>query len=372
MSAVLDAAPAALGYDDLPAADTLRTRFAEARQNGLRARDAARSIGVPEGAAIEAHTGLHGQALHAVPLRGPWVELLQGLQACGPLMALTRNHSTVHERTGVYENVSAGAGGGIALGPDIDLRLFFGRWHAGYAVTEAPRTVGGTPTRSLQFFDAHGEAVHKIYVREATDLAAFDALVQRFGDPGARRSFGAPPPPPAVKSDAEIDAAGLRAAWAGMQDTHAFFGLLRQFGAERQQALRLAQGSFTERVAPTAVAQVLHAAAASQLPIMVFVGSAGCIQIHTGPVQRIVPMEREGVAWINVLDPSFNLHLRTDQIATAWVVRKPTADGDVTSLEAFDHQGELMAMFFGARKPGAAELPGWRALVAALPREQAP
>lgn len=31
-------------------------------------------------------------------------------------------------------------------------------------------------------------------------------------------------------------------------------------------------------------------------------------------------------------------------------------------------QGDLMAMFFGERKPGLAELPGWRELVAGLPR----
>jgi putative hemin transport protein len=55
----------------------------------------------------------------------------------------------------------------------------------------------------------------------------------------------------------------------------------------------------------------------------------------------------------------------------AWVVRKPTADGDVTSLELFDADGETLAMFFGERKPGRAELASWRALVDTLPRTAA-
>jgi putative hemin transport protein len=117
------------------------------------------------------------------------------------------------------------------------------------------------------------------------------------------------------------------------------------------------------------VAQLLGDAAVDALPIMVFVGSGGCIQIHTGPVHNIQPLDTPGGAqWINVMDPGFNLHLRCDMIASVWAVQKPTSDGVVTSVEAFDAQGELMAMFFGERKPGQHELQGWRELVAGLPR----
>ena len=72
-----------------------------------------------------------------------------------------------------------------------------------------------------------------------------------------------------------------------------------------------------------------------------------------------------------MLDPGFNLHLREDLIEHVWVVEKPTSDGVVTSVEAFDRSGELMAMFFGARKPGKPELPAWRNIVAKLPRLEA-
>jgi putative hemin transport protein len=95
---------------------------------------------------------------------------------------------------------------------------------------------------------------------------------------------------------------------------------------------------------------------------MVFVGNHGMIQIHTGPVVRIVPTG----PWINVLDPDFNLHLREDAVAEAWLVRKPTRDGVVTSVELLDARGGLIATFFGARKPGKPEDPRWRALADGL------
>ena len=91
------------------------------------------------------------------------------------------------------------------------------------------------------------------------------------------------------------------------------------------------------------------------------------IQIHTGPVHKVAVMG----PWLNVLDPSFNLHLREDHIASAWVVRKPTSDGLVTSLELFDAQGDTIAMLFGERKPGRTELCAWRAIIDSLLDERA-
>jgi putative hemin transport protein len=70
--------------------------------------------------------------------------------------------------------------------------------------------------------------------------------------------------------------------------------------------------------------------------------------------------------WLNVLDPTFNLHLREDAIASSWVVRKPTRDGDVTSLELFDAAGFCFAQLFGQRKPGVPELESWRAVLQVL------
>jgi len=66
------------------------------------------------------------------------------------------------------------------------------------------------------------------------------------------------------------------------------------------------------------------------------------------------------------MDPDFNLHLDTDKIAQVWIVRKPTADGEVTALEVYNEMGEIIVQFFGKRKPGIPELTEWRELVASL------
>jgi putative hemin transport protein len=70
--------------------------------------------------------------------------------------------------------------------------------------------------------------------------------------------------------------------------------------------------------------------------------------------------------WLNVSSSDFRLHLRRDVITSAFIVRKPTKDGDVHSLELFDHEGFCFAQVFGARKPGNPELYGWRTIISEL------
>ena len=95
---------------------------------------------------------------------------------------------------------------------------------------------------------------------------------------------------------------------------------------------------------------------------MVFVGNPGCVQIHSGLVHRVEVMG----PWLNVLDPTFNLHLREDRIASAWIVRKPSVNGDIHALELYDASAHNFAQVFGQRLAGQTERADWRALVAGI------
>jgi len=61
------------------------------------------------------------------------------------------------------------------------------------------------------------------------------------------------------------------------------------------------------------------------------------------------------------------MHLKQNDVYKAWVVKKPTTDGEVTSIELFDREKNLIAQFFGLRKPGIHELEAWRKLVSEIP-----
>jgi putative hemin transport protein len=351
--------------------ETLRQAFATARQQAheqarpARHRDIAARLEVSEGELIAAHCGefAAGESpLQARRLREEWSVLIESLAPLGELMALTRNESCVHEKVGVYANASTQHGVGLVLGSAIDLRVFYSQWAHGFAISE--HLADGAVQRSLQFFDPAGQAVHKIFLRPATDVAAFESLIELFLSD--EQQPGIEPGPAwsdaAEKPDAEINIAAFREAWASLRDTHEFFGMLKRFGVSRAQALRLADARYVQPLASASAQELLSRAAQEAVPIMCFVGNPGMIQIHSGPVKHVAVMG----PWLNVLDPGFNLHLREDHIASAWLVRKPTSDGLVCSLELFDARQQLIAQFFGERKPGQAERCDWRELLESL------
>jgi len=339
---------------------TLQKEYAQlkAEQPRLRSRDAAQKLGISEAELLTLSLGDN-----VTRLEGDWKQLLKDVYDMGYVMALTRNEYVVHERKGVYDNVSFYEGHGnvgVAVNPDIDLRFFMNEWVYGFAITmergELPTLYG------FQFFNSRGEAVHKIYSTPRSNLEAYHKIVATYQAPVQEVLLDvdkSPLDPRVEKVDSQIDVAGFQDAWINLADTHHFFGMLKKYEVTRTQALRLAPEGYTYRVANDTAFRVLEAAAAQEVPIMVFVHSKGCVQIHTGEIKHLKWMDH----WFNVLDPHFNLHLDTSAIHETWIVRKPTTDGIVTSLELFDSAGELIVYFFGKRKPGIPELESWRALI---------
>ncbi len=319
-----------------------------------RARDFAHANGLTEAALVAAHVGHGTTAIDATPDR-----LFPLIRDLGDVMALTRNDSCVHERRGVYSDYRSGPHAAMVLDPEIDLRIFPAHWRYAFAVVEQGED---GPRRSLQIFDAAGDAVHKVHLKPQSHVDAFDALTATLGLPdqpqtltlAPRTPTEGPKPNPARADD-------LRREWDAMTDTHQFNTLTRRLKMNRLGAYQLAGTPRAERIATDGVTRALHTAADGGIPLMIFVGNQGCIQIHGGPIEKVAPMG----PWINVMDPRFNLHLRADHIAEAWRVRKPTRTGDANSIEAFDRDGGLILQIFGYRKdkPPTA----WDAFVKSLP-----
>jgi putative hemin transport protein len=222
--------------------------------------------------------------------------------------------------------------------------------------------------RSLQVFDAAGDAVHKIHLKPQSLHGLWPDLIgnMRLAVQAQTVTLAARPPAEPARGEAS-SATALRDDWDRMTDTHQFLGLVRNHGMNRLGAYRVAGAPYVQPLDPQAVTLTLNDAARAGIPVMIFVGNAGCIQIHGGRVEKIVPMG----PWINVMDPRFNLHLRADRLAEVYRVWKPTRTGDVFSVEGFAADGELILQVFGYRKDTPAA--PWNALVAALPRlEQVP
>ncbi|MBN9671933.1 hemin-degrading factor [Roseibium aggregatum] len=325
----------------------------------MRERDLALSLGISEAELVGSFVGFGARRIAP-----RFDDLFPGLKEVGEVMALTRNESAVHEKIGPFEKFVPGKRAALMLGEKIDLRMFPSNWVHGFAV-EKPD--GKDVRRSLQFFDAHGDAVQKIHARPATDLEAWKRLVDRLvledQTPGrlpevsVAESFSRKRPIEGVED-------ALRSRWEAMTDPHQFHGMLKDLDIDRVSAFELAGESWAWPLDAGAVPALLRIAASEGIPIMCFVANRGCIQIHSGEIATVM----DKGPWINVMDPTFHLHLRTDHIHEVWAVRKPADVGHVTSIEAYNSAGEQIIQFFGVRGEGNAERSDWRGLAENLPR----
>jgi len=343
---------------DTRASDPAEIRRLRGLHSEMRERDFARIHRISEAQLVAAFVG------HGVIRLNPDVEtLLANAGSLGEVMVLTRNQSAVHEKIGPFEKTHYAPQASMALGDQVDLRIFPEHWASGFAVEKA--MPDGMVRRSLQFFDRAGDAVFKLHLRETSNIEAYQSLVRSLVAAEQANTVDVVPyeESESLRPDAATPAT-LKAQWDQLTDTHQFFPMLRRLNLTRHQAVSMIDPQYAWPLGLSAVTAAFQQAAGSELPIMVFIANRGCIQIHSGPISRVETMG----PWLNVMDETFHMHLRLDEISELWAVRKPTSDGHVTSLEAFGADRKLIVQLFGERQEGVDERSGWRALVENLPR----
>lgn len=320
----------------------------------LRRRELAAELNLTEAELTDAQLGCKRLRLDT-----NFPQLMGELHRLGTVLSLTRNEAAVHERKGRFPRVHIQRPVGLVIGTDrkIDLRQLFNHWYQGFAVAEM---LTSGMRYSLQFFDRYGVAVQKIFLQPDSHFEAYFQLLERFGASNQQQPLAFEPQQPAVAelADHQVDTLALTRNWASLNDERSCFGFLRDHRVSRQQAFRLVGAPWAEPVAPGRLKPLLEQAANTSVPLSCQVGSRGNIQIHSGEITTVKSVGN----WLNVLDPEFNLHLDMERIASAWLVRKPSKVGTLTSLELYTDNGTRAAQFFGALQPGKPEPDRWRQL----------
>ncbi|MFB9076117.1 heme ABC transporter ATP-binding protein [Flavobacterium procerum] len=297
-----------------------------------------------------------GLGENVILLRPEMQAILQRIEGLGLVNAVTCNEHCETERVGVYRNLTIDEYTTLFLGEDIDLRIFTDRWKTVLAVEDRGK-------ESLQFFDGCGKALHQIYITGGSYRQAYAELIEEFKhqDQSAPLLEKIVQEQKQEKRDAEIDIRDFHQAWNNMLDTHEFYGLLKRFGLTRTQALRLAPPRRAVQVSLESFRRAILNCSVTEIPIMMFTSNEGCVQINTGKLDNV----SINGAWLKFSERSGGeTRLNEDAVHSVWHVVKPTADGDVNSLELYGADGSMIAQFFGERKPGIAELQSWKKVLA--------
>ena len=301
--------------------------------------------------------------------------VLKQFETFGDMESIVRNELAVHEKMAPYHNLKLGEKMGLALNVGgLDLRFFMWQWQHMLAVTDTSRA--DKPSYSIQFYNAQGAAIDKVYLRELSDenIANWQALIapqqQTVNTETLTLEVQAPLNDWRYKALSEEERAQLQQGWQAMTDVHQFHSLLKNIDIDRASSYHQAPDQMTQQLDISAVEAVFMHARDAKCPIMIFVGNSGLVQIQTGTVQTLKRMGD----WFNILDKDhndFTLHLKDRALAQVWCVKRPTKDGIVTCIEGFDGHGVSIFSVFGQRLEDTPELAEWQQIVATVVKEHA-
>ena len=299
--------------------------------------------------------------------------VLKQFETFGDMESIVRNELAVHEKTAPYHNLKLGEKMGLALNVGgLDLRFFMWQWRHMLAVTDTSRA--DKPSYSIQFYNAQGAAIDKVYLRElsAETIARWQAMIQEQQQTVNNETLTLEAQEPLndwrYKALSEEERAQLQQGWQAMTDVHQFHSLLKNLDIDRASSYHQAPEQMTQQLDISAVEAVFEQARDAKCPIMIFVGNSGMVQIQTGTVKTLKRMGD----WFNILDKDhngFTLHLKDKALAQVWCVKRPTKDGIVTCIEGFDRHGVSVFSVFGQRIEGTPELKVWQEIVAKVVEE---
>lgn len=319
------------------------------------ARDAAKQFGISECELVASNPDSTILSTQPSDIK----DIVLSLKELGKVECLVRNELVVHEKLGIYENVSMTPSTGIALNiGGLDLRIFSKKWHYTLALKDTSKT---DVVYSIQFFDEYGTAIQKVFVRDASKIEAWQKLVNTFTKADAQISITEKPPKKQHinKQLDEKQLVAFQERWLELKDVHHFVGLLEIFDIDRITAYEHAPKDMAFKVKPDTFSQAFNLAHDVAIDIMLFVGNRGIVQIQTGKIHHIKPIH----GWLNLMDKAeedFTLHLKENELEQVWVVRRPTRDGIITCIEGFSADGQTALIMFGKRTEGDPEQPAWQ------------
>lgn len=318
----------------------------------VRIRDAAIEMKTSEEALVSTACGKNN-----LRLKPEFQSILNQLEKLGSVMALTRSDHAVHEAHGIYKDMKYHGSVAMFFIPGIDTRFFLDKWSSVYAVNENDR-------HSLQFFDYQGDAVHKIYVTDKTNKTEYFNLIKthqsdnQAPSPGANHALN-PKNDYTIPEEPEISSDELQKHWLNIRDVHEASRIIKRYGIHRREKIYKALGEvYAIPLSVESVEQLLVRASTDDIPLMIFAMNHATVQNYAGPVKKLL---RTG-PWFNVLDPDFNLHLRTEGIGQVWLIKKPSDDGWVTTINVLDNDGFEFLLIADHRVRGEAESSQWQDL----------
>lgn len=297
---------------------------------------------------------------HTRRLKTDWLPLLHWLRGIPALRSITTNAGAALEQPLAHEEAGV-SGHSLRLhGPDQELEFDFSQWHCGFAVAPG---VDGTQRAGLRFFNPHGDLLHSIEAEVPFRLSLGMSADFHAVDQGREQPLPCPRPSTPAELDA-FDAECLRLWWQ-LPLAHTARPVPGLPGVTRGRLLAALGQDHAIQVELGALHTLVECLdALERESLRLTVANHGAVQRCRGRGFYAARMDEA----ILLHNETCTLRLLPRAVHAAWMVRKPTHQGERLGLELHDERGELLAGIDAAAKTDGLRTT-WATLLEAIREE---
>ncbi|MCA1806063.1 MAG: hypothetical protein LC646_12215 [Xanthomonadaceae bacterium] len=297
---------------------------------------------------------------HTRRLKNDWLPLLHWLRGIPALRSITTNAAAALEQPLAHEDAGVSGHSLRLRGPDQELEFDFSQWHCGFAVAA---DVDGTQRAGLRFFNPRGDLLHSIEAEAPFRLSLDRSAAFHAADQGREQPLPCPRPATPTQLDA-FDAECLRLWWQLPLELTArpVPGLAPVPRGRLLAALGQDHAIRVELSALHTLVECLDAF--EQECLRLTVANHGAVQRCRGRGFYAARME----AALLLHNETCTLRLLPQAVHTAWIVSKPTHQGERLGLELHDEHGELLAGIDAAAQTSGLRT-AWATLLEAIREE---
>lgn len=286
----------------------------------------AQRLGISEGAlqAARLESGITGLALTAC-------DLVMQFSALGPLSVATHTpHASMTSGAVLFD-----AHGQHQQLASTRMQWLLPHWYWACLVATDNAITPAWPYVRLDIFDRYGLRLHSLMPNaDAKHEHAWQRL-NEFRCSTAPRFIERI----ATCPDTTTVPYGLQREWLRLSTPETLTPLLKQHGCTRLQAYRAVEGHFTQRLLPHTLVQTVAQSEKTPYSLKLALHRPGALHIQTG---HYCAPELINERWHTRCHHA-EFEIDTSAIAETWWAMFPGQDQNVLSIDAFDHQGALIA-----------------------------
>jgi putative hemin transport protein len=294
---------------------------------GIRIKEAADILHVAEAELLVTRCGENVKRLNHNP-----IAILNAISKVDEVMALTRNASVVIETSGKYPTFLLEDH--WLIGNNDDFHIIFDTniiTHI-FAVTDE---FAGQTRNSIQFFDAAGRAIHKIYFDISAPQETYASITHAFLSPNQEKEINCFNYSKTTR--VEISKQTALQKWESLKNYHRFDNLEFYLGNALLDIVTHLDEERARKIPAEMLTQFLLGVGNKNISISYIVKNIGCTQLFRGPIRNVFAKDD----WFNVKDPEFNLHILKTHLDAGYLVHVPLINNYRLALLFFNKQGEL-------------------------------